>query len=210
MLSFKSKLIIMDEPSSSLTAEELVELVEIIHQLKAEGISIIYISHKLDEIFDFCDVVTIMRDGEIIDTKAKDDLTRAEMIVKMVGRSIENEYPERPNNVGSTLMEVRSINTRKLHDVSFKLNKGEILGLVGLVGAGRTEIVRALFGADKTEGHQILIDGAPIRIKNPNDAKRLVSASCRKTANCRASSCRSRSRPTSRWPVSRSSRASVS
>ena len=171
-LSFKSKLIIMDEPSSSLTAEELVELVEIIHQLKAEGISIIYISHKLDEIFDFCDVVTIMRDGEIIDTKAKDDLTRAEMIAKMVGRSIENEYPERPNNVGSTLMEVRSINTRKLHDVSFKLNKGEILGLVGLVGAGRTEIVRALFGADKTEGHQILIDGAPIRIKNPNDAKK--------------------------------------
>ena len=105
-------------------------------------------------------------------TWPEDDLTRAEMIAKMVGRSIENEYPERPNNVGSTLMEVRSINTRKLHDVSFKLNKGEILGLVGLVGAGRTEIVRALFGADKTEGHQILIDGAPIRIKNPNDAKK--------------------------------------
>ena len=171
-LSFQSKLIIMDEPSSSLTSDELKQLFSIIGDLKARGVSIIYISHKLDEIFDFCDVVTIMRDGEIIDTKAKDDLTRAEMIAKMVGRSIENEYPERPNNVGSTLMEVRSINTRKLHDVSFKLNKGEILGLVGLVGAGRTEIVRALFGADKTEGHQILIDGASIRIKNPNDAKK--------------------------------------
>lgn len=170
-LSFKSKLIIMDEPSSSLTAEELVELVEIIHQLKAEGISIIYISHKLDEIFDFCDVVTIMRDGEIIDTKAKTDLTRSEMIAKMVGRSIENEYPERPNNVGGPLLEVRSLNTRKLRDVSFSVNKGEILGLVGLVGAGRTEIVRALFGADKTGGHQILIDGSLVRVRNPNDAK---------------------------------------
>src|SRR5664279_14334 len=86
-LSFKSKLIIMDEPSSSLTAEELVELVKIIRQLKEQGISIIYISHKLDEIFDFCDIVTIMRDGQIIDTKAKVDLTRDEMITKMVGRS---------------------------------------------------------------------------------------------------------------------------
>jgi len=154
--------------------------------------------------------VTIMRDGEIIDTKAKDDLTRAEMIAKMVGRSIENEYPERPNNVGSTLMEVRSINTRKLHDVSFKLNKGEILGLVGLVGAGRPEIVRALFGADKTEGHQILIDGAPSASRIRTMRRKPVSASCRKTASCRASSCRSRSRPTSRWPASRSSRASAS
>lgn len=113
-----------------------------------------------------------MRDGEIIDTKATSDLTRSEMIAKMVGRSIENEYPERPDNVGSTLMEVRSLNTRKLHDVSFKLNTGEILGFVGLVGAGRTEIVRALFGADKTKGHQIFIDGAPIGIKSPNDAKK--------------------------------------
>jgi len=171
-LSFKSKLIIMDEPSSSLTAEELVELVKIIHQLREEGISVIYISHKLDEIFDFCDVVTIMRDGQIIDTKATVDLTRDEMITKMVGRSIENEYPERAQNVGATLLEVRSINTRKLHDVSFNLRQGEILGLVGLVGSGRSEIVRALFGADKTTGHQILMNGSPIRVKNPNDAKR--------------------------------------
>ena len=170
-LSFKSKLIIMDEPSSSLTGEELVELVKIIRQLKEQGISIIYISHKLDEIFDFCDIVTIMRDGQIIDTKAKSDLTRDEMITKMVGRAIENEYPERPQCVGAPLMEVRSINTRKLHDVSFSLRQGEILGLVGLVGSGRTEIVRAIFGADKTEGHQIRIDGSPIRIRNPNDAK---------------------------------------
>lgn len=169
-LSFQSKLIIMDEPSSSLTGEEMCQLVKIIHQLKEQGISIIYISHKLDEIFEFCDVVTVMRDGHVIDTKAKDEFTRNELITKMVGRTIENEYPERPRKVGEPLMEVASINTRKLHDVSFVLRKGEILGLVGLVGAGRTEIVRALFGADKVRGHRVTIDGEVVKIRNPKDA----------------------------------------
>jgi ribose transport system ATP-binding protein len=170
-LSFKSKLIIMDEPSSSLTGEELVELAKIIRQLKEQGISIIYISHKLAEIFEFCDVVSVMRDGRMIDTKAKSEFTRNELITKMVGRTIENEYPPRPQCVGAPLLEVRSINTRKLHDISFTLHKGEILGLVGLVGAGRTEIVRALFGADKVRGHQVRIEGKPVSIRSPKDAK---------------------------------------
>ncbi len=171
-LSFESKLIIMDEPSSSLTCDEMKELAKIIRQLKTQGISIIYISHKLDEIFDFCDIVTIMRDGQIIDTRLTADLTRGEMIAGMVGRTIENEYPERPDNVGETLMEVKGINTRKLHDISFEVKKGEILGLVGLVGAGRTEIVRAIFGADKARGHVILLDGKPVRIRKPINAIR--------------------------------------
>ena len=170
-LSFKSKLIIMDEPSSSLTGEELVELAKIIKHLKEQGISIIYISHKLAEIFEFCDVVSVMRDGRIVDTKPKTEFTRNELITKMVGRTIENEYPPRPHCVGAPLLEVRSINTRKLHDVSFTLHRGEILGLVGLVGAGRTEIVRALFGADKVRGHQVLIEGKSVSIRNPRDAK---------------------------------------
>jgi ribose transport system ATP-binding protein len=170
-LSFDSKLIIMDEPSSSLTADEMKEFVNIIHHLKDRGISIIYISHKLDEIFEFCDVVTIMRDGHVIDTRSIDMISRGEMIELMVGRTIENEYPERPDCVGETLMEIRSINTHKLHNISFELKKGEILGLVGLVGAGRTEIIRAIFGADRVKGHQILIDGKPVRIKNPRDSK---------------------------------------
>ncbi|HUW41836.1 MAG TPA: sugar ABC transporter ATP-binding protein [Rectinemataceae bacterium] len=169
-LSFESKLIIMDEPSSSLTAEEMGELVKIIRQLKDQGISIIYISHKLDEIFEFCDNVSVMRDGRVIDTKPKSEYTRNELIMQMVGREIENEYPERPQRVGEVLMEVHSINTRKLHDVSFSLRKGEILGFVGLVGAGRTEIVRALFGADKVRGHQVSIEGKPTPIRNPRDA----------------------------------------
>ncbi len=171
-LSFDSKLIIMDEPSSSLTADEMKKLVKIIHHLKDKGISIIYISHKLAEIFSFCDIVTVMRDGHVIDTKPISEITRSEMIAKMVGRTIENEYPERPDCVGETLMEVRSINTNKLNNICFELKKGEILGLVGLVGAGRTEIVRAIFGADKVKGHQVLIDGKHVRIKRPIDAKR--------------------------------------
>ena len=170
-LSFNSKLIIMDEPSSSLTSDELKSLFKIIGDLKRSGVSIIYISHKLDEIFELCDTVTIMRDGHMIDSKPVEELTRGEMIAKMVGRTIENEYPERPHCVGETLMEVRSVNTRKLHDVSFELKKGEILGLVGLVGAGRTEIVRAICGADKVRGHEVIIDGKKMRIKNPADAK---------------------------------------
>jgi ribose transport system ATP-binding protein len=170
-LSFESKLIIMDEPSSSLTGEELVELAKIIQQLKKQGISIIYISHKLAEVFEFCDVVSVMRDGRIVDTKPKKEFTRNELITKMVGRTIENEYPPRPHSVGAPLLEIRSLNTRKLHDVSFTLHRGEILGLVGLVGAGRTEIVRALFGADKVRGHQVLIEGKPVRIRSPRDAK---------------------------------------
>ncbi len=171
-LSFQSKLIIMDEPSSSLTSDELKQLFNIIGDLRAKGVSIIYISHKLDEIFELCDIVTVMRDGHVIDTKPVGELTRAEMITKMVGRSIEHEYPERPRCVGETLMEVRSINTHKLHNISFELKEGEILGLVGLVGAGRTEIVCAICGADKVKGHQVLIKGKPVKIKKSADAKR--------------------------------------
>lgn len=169
-LSFDSKLIIMDEPSSSLTADELKCLFELIKKLRDQGISIIYISHKLDEIFDFCDWVTIMRDGHVIDSKSVTELTRAEMIAKMVGRSIENEYPERPHNQGDTLLEVRELCTKKLKNVSFEVKKGEILGLVGLVGSGRTEIVRAIFGADRRHSGEIYLDGQKLVIRRPKDA----------------------------------------
>ena len=171
-LSFNSKLIIMDEPSSSLTTDELKQLFKIIHDLRKKGVSIIYISHKLDEIFELCDMVTILRDGHIIDTKPTNELTRDEMIAKMIGREIENEFPERPHCAGETILEVENINTRKLKDISFELKKGEILGLVGLVGAGRSEIVRAIYGADKAKDLKISINGNPIKIKNPRDGKR--------------------------------------
>lgn len=170
-LSFESKLIIMDEPSSSLTQDEMNKLIKIIKQLKDKGLTIIYISHKLDEIFELCNRVTIMRDGHVIDTKPTSEITRDEMISKMVGRTIENEFPQRPDSVGETLLEVRSLNTNKLRNISFELKKGEILGFVGLVGAGRTEIVRAIFGADKVKGHEILMEGKPVKITCPKEAK---------------------------------------
>jgi ribose transport system ATP-binding protein len=169
-LSFDSKLIIMDEPSSSLTKDEMKQLVEIIHHLKARNIAVIYISHKLDEIFELCDLVTVIRDGRVIDTKPITEITRNEMISMMVGRSIENEFPERPNCVGDTIMEVRSLHTKKLKDISFDLKKGEILGLVGLVGAGRTEIVRAIFGADRSKSCDITLEGKKMKISNPRVA----------------------------------------
>jgi len=169
-LSFNSKLIIMDEPSSSLTADELKALFQIVRQLVQQGISVIYISHKLDEIFELCDSITIMRDGHVIDSKPVADLTRAEMITKMVGREIENEYPPRPECVGDVLLEVSNLSSHKLHDVSFQLHRGEILGLVGLVGAGRTEMIRALFGADHVRSIDVKMEGKPVHIKNPRDA----------------------------------------
>ena len=169
-LSFDSKLIIMDEPSSSLTNDEMEKLVKIIADLKAKGIAIIYISHKLDEIFGFCDKVTVMRDGHVIDTRAVGDLTRNDMIAMMVGRTIENEYPPRPDCAGEVILEIKDVHTRKLKDVHLTLRKGEILGLVGLVGSGRTELVRALFGADKVARKTILLDGTPVQIHSPKDA----------------------------------------
>jgi len=181
-LSFSSKLIIMDEPSSSLTADELKCLFRIINDLREKGVTVIYISHKLDEIFELCDIVTVIRDGCIVDTKdvwkideagnKTENLTRNEMIAMMIGREIENEWPERPRCAGDTLMDVQNIRTRKLSDISFKLNKGEILGFVGLVGAGRTEIVRAIYGADKAKDLKILINGKQSKIKKPRDGKR--------------------------------------
>lgn len=169
-LSFESKLIIMDEPSSSLTNDEIKHLELIIRELKKKGISIIYISHKLDEIFEFCDQVTVMRDGKVIDTQDISTFTRSDMISKMIGRKIENEYPPLPDTVGETILEVSNLNTNKLKDINFSLKKGEILGMVGLVGAGRTEIVRALFGADKAKSIEIKIDGKKTNIRNPISA----------------------------------------
>jgi ribose transport system ATP-binding protein len=172
-LSFDSKLIIMDEPSSSLTSDELKQLFKLISDLRQRGISIIYISHKLDEIFQLCDVVTILRDGYVIDTKLIGELTRDEMITKMIGRELGNEYPPRPSSVKDEIvLNVMNINTRKLNDISFKLKKGEIIGLVGLVGSGRTEIVRAIYGADRARSLKIAVNDRLIRIRSPRDGKK--------------------------------------
>jgi len=170
-LSLNAKVIIMDEPSSSLATEELKNLFTIIRNLKEKGVTIIYISHKLDEIFELCDRVSVMRDGHVISTRPIAEVTRNDMIREMVGRPIENEYPPKPQCVGGKMLEIRHIRTRKLQDISFDLNSGEILGFVGLVGAGRTEIVRAIFGADKAMDLEMYLDGKKLVIHNPIDAR---------------------------------------
>ena len=170
-LSFHSKLIIMDEPSTTLTNEEMKRLISIINDLRSKGITIIYISHKLDEIFELCDRVTIMRDGHVIDTRNTSEMNRADMIAKMVGRTIENEYPRELRRWERRFWRSGNLNTKKLHDISFTARRGEILGLVGLVGAGRTETVRAIFGADKLHSGEVWLEGKKLDIKSPLDAK---------------------------------------
>jgi len=172
-LAQDARIIVMDEPSAALSPRETKGLFKVIEELKSHGIGIIYISHRLDEIFEVADRVTILRDGENIDTQPIDDLTRERMIELMVGRSLEKEFPRRDATLGQARLEVANLKRgSKVHDVSFDIRAGEVLGLTGLVGAGRTETARLLFGADRPEKGVIRLDGNPLKIKSPRDAIR--------------------------------------
>lgn len=171
-LSYNSQIIVMDEPSATLTDKEMENLYKIIRELKDKKITVIYISHKMDEIFRISDRVTVLRDGNLIATLDTDKTSKNELIRNMVGRSIDQEFPKRECCYGDTLLEVKNISRKGiLEDISFMVRKGEVLGIAGLVGAGRTELVRAIFGADKFEG-EIYINGKEIKIKSPKDAIR--------------------------------------
>jgi ribose transport system ATP-binding protein len=171
-LSFKAKLIVMDEPTSSLTKNEEEMLFNIIHRLKENGITTIYISHKLEEVFRICDTVTILRDGKVIDVKPVADVTRNEIIEKMVGRTIDMEYPKRSVTTGEPVLGVRGLRRGKLlRDISFDLHKGEILGIAGLVGSGRTELAETIFGAEKAEGGTIDVYGKKVVLRSTRDGK---------------------------------------
>ena len=173
-LSVNARIIAMDEPTSSLTTKEIGKLFEIIRGLKAQGITVIYISHKLDEVFAICDSVTVLRDGHIIDTKKVRETNHPEIISKMVGRPVEMSYPHRAVAIqdGETVLEVRSVACAGfVRDVSFSLKRGEILGIAGLVGSGRTELVEAIFGARPLHAGEILIHGKRARIRNTADGK---------------------------------------
>ena len=170
-LSQNAKMIIMDEPSAALTSKDLATFFDVIRGLKAKGITVIYISHKLEELFELCDYVTIFRDGAVIDTQPIADLTKEEIIAKMVGRSMDAEFPEKTAEIGEEVMRVENLSVKdKVYDMSFNLRKGEILGIMGLVGAGRTELVRAIYGADKKESGRIFINGEEVAINSPKDA----------------------------------------
>ena len=178
-VSYNAKVIIMDEPTSSLTEHEVAHLFEIIRGLRAQGVAIIYISHKLEEILAISDDVSIMRDGRSIGTYPASELTTDIIINRMVGRDLTNRFPPRANVPGDVVMEVEhftSAESKSFRDVSFNLRKGEILGVGGLVGARRTELIETIFGLRPLESGVIRINGRPEKIGHPIRAKRLKLA----------------------------------
>lgn len=171
-LSFKSRVLIMDEPTAALTNSEIDELFTIIRRLRSEGVGIIYISHKMDEIRQISDRITVMRDGAYVGTVQSADTPISEIITMMVGREIADEKVQIPDLSGAEVaLEVRHLNRgNELHDISFELKKGEILGFAGLMGAGRTELARAIFGAEPPDSGEIIVHGHHVTIKSPSNA----------------------------------------
>lgn len=171
-----SKVLILDEPTAPLSNREVSILFDVLRKLRTKGIAIIYISHRLDEIFQICDVLSVLRDGEYIKTLSVAETSKEQLINLMIGREITQEYPTRlvtSNKVQPEIvLKVENLTTSKLKNVSFELMKGEILGLAGLVGSGRTEIARALFGADKIQSGKIISHGELIQINDPSTAIR--------------------------------------
>lgn len=166
-VSREVKVLILDEPSAPLTSIEIKAMFEIIKKLKQRGVTIIYISHRLEEVFEISDRVTIMRDGTYIDTLNTSQTDRKSLISLMVGRALDDNYPKREKCEGEIVLEVNKLNTNYVHDISFHLRKGEILGLAGLVGAGRTELARAIFGADPVISGNISKNGKSVSITSP-------------------------------------------
>ncbi len=174
-VSYNAKIIVLDEPTSSLTENEVNLLFDIIRVLKTNGVGIVYISHKMDEIFAISDEVTVLRDGTYIGTESIKTLTMERIINMMVGRDLEERFPPKENIPGDVHMSVRNLSTRyapKVYDVNFDLRKGEILGVAGLVGAGRTEMLEALFGNRTKLSGEIMIDGSVIANTSPQKAIR--------------------------------------
>ncbi len=169
-INTNSKVIVMDEPSAVLTNRELQVMFRIVKQLREKGITIIYISHRLDEVFDLCNNVSILRDGQHIDTLPIGQVTHDSLIAMMVGREMGQEYPKEKGNIGDTILEVRNLNCGILKDISFEVKAGEVFGISGLVGAGRTELARAILGIDKIESGEVLVRGKPVKYRVFADA----------------------------------------
>jgi ribose transport system ATP-binding protein len=170
-LSMDASLLIMDEPTTALSPEEVAHLFNMIKTLKNQGVSIIFISHRLDEVFYISDRISVLRDGRHVGTKVTKETSIEEIVNLMVGREIKNRYPKELIPIGPVLLEVKQLTRNKdIQNISFKLHQGEILGLIGLLGSGRTEVARAIFGADRIENGNIVISGKPVRIQTPLDA----------------------------------------
>lgn len=172
-LSLDARIIVMDEPSATLTLQEVKSLFAIIRDLKSHGIGVIYISHRLDEIFEIADRVMVMRDGRNVGSKPVGEVTRSGLIEMMVGRTLEEEFPKVPAKQGAVRLAVKDlVRSRAVKGVSFEIRSGEILALTGLVGAGRTETARLIFGADPLDSGTITLDGKELKVRQPKDAIR--------------------------------------
>lgn len=170
-ISNEAKVIIMDEPTSAISDREVATLFRIIRDLKAKGVSIIYISHKMDEIFQISDTITVLRDGKYIGTKKASDLDNNTLISMMVGREISNLFPETTALKGDTILKVKDLGKKgKFADINFEVHAGEILGIAGLMGAGRTEIARVIYGLDQPDNGEIYINDVLVQIKSPDSA----------------------------------------
>ena len=170
-LSLDARILIMDEPTSALTEHEITELFNTIRQLKRKGVSIIYISHRLEELFEVGDRVTVLRDGKYIDTRNISDVTKSELISMMVNRELKAHFPKLKATVGEEVLRVSGLSIKGvLNDISFSIHKGEVLGIAGLLGSGRTELARSLFGVDRIDSGKIYIRGKRQRIKSPRRA----------------------------------------
>lgn len=172
-LAKDSKVLVFDEPTAVLTHSETQKLLELIKQLKAEGVTILYISHRLEELFAISDKITVLKDGKYVDTVETASITKEQLVTMMVGREIEQLFPERNAEIGEEILRVENLKTGDLvEDVSFSLRKGEVLGFSGLVGSGRTETMRAIFGADRKTSGKVLYFGEEVNFKNPKQAIR--------------------------------------
>ncbi|HSR33762.1 MAG TPA: sugar ABC transporter ATP-binding protein, partial [Anaerolineae bacterium] len=170
-LSLNADIIIMDEPSASLGGSELEHLFDIIATLRSNGVTVIYISHRIEEIFEIAQRVTVLKDGQLVDTCAVEDTDRAALIRMMVGRTLSEAFPPRSSEIGQEVLSVAGLTCGgKLEDINLKVHRGEIVGLAGLVGAGRTDLAKAIFGALPLDQGEIAIKGQRMRIANPKDA----------------------------------------
>jgi len=170
-LMVDAKVLIMDEPTAALTQSETEGLFKVINSLREKGVSIVYISHRMEEIFELCDRITILRDGSYIGTEYIKDITMDDIVQMMIGREIGERYPARSVQIGQEVLRVEGLSHTKLFkDVSFNVRAGEVLGVSGLMGAGRTEIMQAIFGNLPTVGGKIFIDGKEVSIRNPRQA----------------------------------------
>lgn len=170
-LMTNAQVLIMDEPTAALTEREIETLFKIIMNLKQKGVAIIYISHRMEEIFKISDRITVMRDGVSIDTTMTKDTTVDEVVRKMVGRDLEDYYPEKTSKIGEVIFETQHLSKKGIFEnISFTVRAGEIVGFSGLMGSGRTEIMRAIFGIDTLDSGDIVFENETIKIKNPNNA----------------------------------------